>query len=103
MTAIAPIRPLTCATLPHSLGRFRPGGRLPSGVPLPQAVPTLTCAGSNGSTAVVWSTISEASYRQELSQTGWAASSGVFTKPHASRSIRLASVHGDLVAVFRPA
>lgn len=103
MTAIAPIRPLTCATLPHALGRFAKGGRLPSGVPLPQAVPTLTCTGANGAVGVVWSTIAEAQYRQELTQTGWRASSpaAVFTKAHAPRTILLTTVHGDLVAVYR--
>lgn len=102
LTAIAPIRPLTCPTLPHSLGTFRPGGQLPSGVPLPQAVPTLKCTAGGGSVALVWASISQAQYQQELTGTGWSAAGGSFTKPHAPRTIRLASVHGDLVAVFRP-
>jgi hypothetical protein len=103
MTAIAPLRPLTCATLPRALGRFAKGGRLPSGVPLPQAVPALTCAGSKGTVAVVWSTIAEAQYRQEITQNGWRASSpaAAYTKAHVARTIRLTTVHGDLVAVYR--
>jgi hypothetical protein len=91
--------------LPGSLGRFRRGGSLPSGVTLPQAVPTFTCLGAAGRVAVVWSTVSAAQYRQELLGTGWAAPGppAVFTKAHAPRTIVVASVHGDLVAVYKPA
>jgi hypothetical protein len=73
-------------------------------VPLPQAVPTLKCSGSNGATALVWSTISQSQYVQELTQTGWGPTSapGLYAKPHAG-TIAVATVHGDLVAVYKPA
>ena len=104
LTAIHPIRPLTCATLPAWLGSYRKGGSLPSGVTLPQAVPILTCTGSAGRIAALWSSVSEGRYRQELLGTGWRSPGppAVFTKARAPRTIELATVHGDLVAVYKP-
>ena len=103
MTAIRPLRPITCASLPRPLGRFHRGGALPSGVPLPQAVPTLTCAGPSGVVAVVWTSVNAGQYRQELTGTGWQATGTRFARPGAPRTIQVTSVQAALVAVYRPA
>jgi len=103
MTAIQPLRPITCASLPLPLGRFHKGGTLPSGVPVPQAVPTLTCAGPGNVLAVVWSSVGAGQYRQELAGTGWHAAGARFTKSGAPRTIQVTSVRAALVAVYRPA
>jgi hypothetical protein len=103
MTAIRPLRPITCAGLPNSLGHFHRGGARPSGVPLPKAVPTLTCAGPGAVVAVVWSSVNAGQYRQELAGAGWHASGARFSKPGAAKTIRIASVQAALVAVYRPA
>jgi hypothetical protein len=92
------VRPITCADVP---GQFRPGGSLPSGVPVPQAVPKLTCAGAHGAVAVVWTSVAASQYEQELSGTGWHASGSTYRKPHAPRTITVLSVRSALVAVYR--
>ena len=99
MTAIAPVRPITCADIP---GTFHRGGSLPSGMPVPQAVPKLTCTGAHGAVAVLWTTIAPSQYKQELSGTGWHASGATYRKPHAPRTITVLSIRSALVAVYRP-
>ncbi|HEY2297306.1 MAG TPA: hypothetical protein VGH43_06230 [Jatrophihabitans sp.] len=99
MTAISPVRPITCAILP---GGFRRGGSLPSGVPVPQAVPKLTCVGAHRAVAVLWTSVAPSQYEQELSSTGWHASGSTYTKAHVPRTITVLSIRSALVAIYRP-
>jgi hypothetical protein len=90
---------------------FTKGGALPSGVPLPQAVPAFTCAGTSRSdhvslVAVSWKSITLAQYDAQLRGSGWTEQGKgplkVYHRAGATKAIVLADVGTQLVAVYRP-
>ena len=112
-----PVGRLTCASLSSSapigaFATFTAGGAVPSGVPIPQAVPSLTCRGKSKEqhpvslVAMSWTSVAEHEYAGQLAATGWhEKNSGplqVFQKHGASKTIVLATVQGQLVAVYGP-
>jgi hypothetical protein len=95
------------------IASFTKGGALPSGVPVPQAVPALTCTGTSTSgghqvtlVAVGWTAVPLAQYDAQLRGSGWKEQSSgplhVYRRSGAPKAIVLTEIDGRLVAIYGP-